>query len=132
MPPRASSMPQPWPAVSPDQTKETERRSAGAVRKRPTFGSPTTVGDGQVLKADAVEDVLAGRQAVDQRLGGEVGLRQRIDEHRADVAEALGGGDLHCMRDGRSARAQTTPESVETSPDCTPCVRRGRSAARLR
>src|SRR5512140_2791242 len=35
------------------------------------------------------------------------------------------------MRDGRSVRAQTTPESIETSPDCTPCVIRGRSLARL-
>ena len=45
MPPRASSMPQPCPAVSPDQTNDTERRSAGAVRKRPTTGSLTIVGD---------------------------------------------------------------------------------------
>jgi hypothetical protein len=35
------------------------------------------------------------------------------------------------MRAGRSARAQTTPELVEASPDCTPCVTTGRSAARL-
>jgi hypothetical protein len=36
------------------------------------------------------------------------------------------------MRAGRSARAQMTAESEETSPDCTPWVTRGRSAARLR
>src|SRR6516164_4901649 len=35
------------------------------------------------------------------------------------------------MRDARSARAQTTPESTETSPDWTPWVITGRSAARL-
>jgi hypothetical protein len=34
--------------------------------------------------------------------------------------------------DGRSARAQTTPPSAPTSPDCTPWLTRGRSAARLR
>jgi hypothetical protein len=34
-------------------------------------------------------------------------------------------------RAGRSTRAQTTPESIEASPDCRPWVRRGRSAARL-
>ena len=34
--------------------------------------------------------------------------------------------------DGRSARAQTTPPSALTSPDCTPWVTSGRSAARLR
>src|SRR5690242_17619003 len=36
------------------------------------------------------------------------------------------------MRAGRSARAQTTAESTDTSPDCTPCVIAGRSAAKLR
>jgi hypothetical protein len=44
MPPRASSIPQPPPAVSPDHTNETVRRSLGAVRKRPTCGAPSTVG----------------------------------------------------------------------------------------
>jgi hypothetical protein len=38
IPPRASSMPQP-PAVSPDHTNETLRRSLGAVRKRPICGA---------------------------------------------------------------------------------------------
>jgi hypothetical protein len=36
-----------------------------------------------------------------------------------------------CMREGLSQRAQTTPESVDTSPDATPCVMAGRSGARL-
>src|SRR5215472_1002301 len=36
------------------------------------------------------------------------------------------------MRDGPSARAQTTAESTDTSPDCTPWVIVGRSAAKLR
>jgi hypothetical protein len=35
------------------------------------------------------------------------------------------------MRAGRSVRAQITPASVDTSPDCTPWVMSGRSAARL-
>src|SRR5262245_44708846 len=35
------------------------------------------------------------------------------------------------MRDGRSARAQTIAESTQTSPDWTPWVITGRSAARL-
>src|SRR5258708_5704397 len=34
-------------------------------------------------------------------------------------------------RDGRSARAHTTAESTDTSPDCTPWLIEGRSAARL-
>ena len=45
MPPRDSSMPQPCPAVSPDHTKLMERLSLGAVRKRPTLGSPEIVGE---------------------------------------------------------------------------------------
>jgi hypothetical protein len=36
------------------------------------------------------------------------------------------------MRAGRSARAQTTPESTDTSPDWMPWVISGRSAAQLR
>ena len=42
MPPRVSSIPQPCPAVSPDQMNDSERRSAGAVRKCPTTGSLMT------------------------------------------------------------------------------------------
>src|SRR5207244_4783680 len=56
---------------------------------------------------------------------------------------AIGGRALALARDsvvatstsiceGRSARAHTTPPSVPTSPDCTPEVTTGRSAARLR
>ena len=45
MPPRASSMPQPWPQTSPPHTNDTVRRSAGAVRKRPTAGSLRIVGE---------------------------------------------------------------------------------------
>src|SRR6187431_3335496 len=37
-----------------------------------------------------------------------------------------------CMRAGRSPRAQTIPESTDTSPDWMPWVMAGRSAARLR
>src|ERR1700722_18864418 len=35
------------------------------------------------------------------------------------------------MREGRSARAQTTPESTDTSPDCTPWLICTRSGAQL-
>jgi hypothetical protein len=48
-----------------------------------------------ILETDAVEDVRSGRQAFHQRFGGEIGLRQRVDEDGAvDRAEALGGGGL--------------------------------------
>ena len=60
MPPRAGSMPQPWPTASPDQTNDTERRSAGAVRKCPTRVSPA-IPLRDVVEANAVENVLPGR-----------------------------------------------------------------------
>jgi len=48
-----------------------------------------------VLETDTVEDVLSRRHAFDQRLGGEVGFRQRIDVDRAaNILEAVGGRDL--------------------------------------
>ena len=50
---------------------------------------------GMVLERDAVEDVLASRQAFDQRLGREVGFRQSVDEHRAaNGLEAVAGRGL--------------------------------------
>ena len=80
--------------MSPDQRNEIERRSCGAVRKRP-IGRLAEHGRGEILKADAVEDILARRQVFDQRLGGEIGFRQRVDEDRAlNVAEAVGRCDL--------------------------------------
>jgi hypothetical protein len=36
------------------------------------------------------------------------------------------------IRAGRSVRAHTIPESVDTSPDCTPCVIIGLCAERLK
>src|SRR5258705_13897197 len=42
-------------------------------------------GRSHVLETDAVEDVLSGRQVFDQRLGGEVALRQGVDEQAARI-----------------------------------------------
>jgi hypothetical protein len=58
-------------------------------------------GRSKVLKADAIENLLPGRQAVDQRLGGEIALRQGIDIGTAVYhVETVGGGnlDLHAGR----------------------------------
>ena len=58
-----------------------------------------------ILKPDAIEYVLPGRQTLGQRLSGEIGLRQRIDEDRAaNVLEAVGGSDLdqHARRPVRT------------------------------
>src|SRR5262245_21135284 len=50
---------------------------------------------GKILKANAVENITPWRQIIEQRLGGEVRFRQRVDEHGAsDVAERVGGRDL--------------------------------------
>src|SRR5262249_56047777 len=49
-----------------------------------------------VLKPDTVKDVLPGWQVFDQRLGGEVALRQSVDAYRAvDHVEAVGGRHVH-------------------------------------
>ena len=123
------------PALSRDIAGPGERHeaaTAGAVRKRPTWLSPMMVG-GQVLEADAVEDVLAGRQVFEQHLGREIALRQRVARRRVEMVSKLSLVEASTsMRAGRSARAHTMPESTETSPDWMPCVISGRSAARLR
>jgi hypothetical protein len=63
---------------------------------------------GKVLEADAVEDVLPRGQAVDQDLGGEIGLGQRVDENRPmDGIETVRRRDL-----GQHARG-----SVSARPD---------------
>ena len=50
---------------------------------------------GQILEADAIEDVLPRRQALDQGIGGEIGFGQRVDEHGAvDGLEAVGCRNL--------------------------------------
>ncbi len=49
----------------------------------------------KILEANAIEYVLSGRQALDQRLGREIRLRQRIHGGGAqDISEAVAGGDL--------------------------------------
>ena len=117
MPPRDSSMPQPWPAVSP-----TRRTRARAVGRRAEAADDGFAHDGrrrEILKSHAIEDVLPGRQVLDQGLRGQVSFGQRIDKVSPDALEAVGRGDLDHIRAGRSARAQIMPESTETSPDWT-------------
>ena len=64
-------------------TKATDHRFAGDRRRC------------KVLEANAVEDILSGRQAFDQRLGGEIGFRQRVHEQRPlDRLETVRGRNL--------------------------------------
>ena len=44
MPPQSWLIPQPWPAVSPDQTKLTSVPALAGVRKLPVIGSDATPG----------------------------------------------------------------------------------------
>src|SRR6516165_6922807 len=96
MPPRASSMPKPPPAVSPDHTNEIVRRSHRAERTAHYLVRGTErARKRMVLEADAIEHVLPGGQTLEQRLGGEIGFRQSVDEDRAaNSFEALAGRHL--------------------------------------
>src|SRR5262245_735313 len=87
----------------------------------------------KILETDAVEDVLpAGRPSMSalavKSVSGSASTKTawRMVLKLSDVATSAS------MRAGRSARAQITAESSETSPDWMPWVMTGRSAARLR
>ncbi len=67
------------------------RRGAKAARHRFADNGRRS----KILEADAVEDVLPRGQAVDERVGGEIGFGQRIDEDgTVDGLETVGGRDL--------------------------------------
>ena len=96
MPPRDSSMPQPWPAVSPDQTNDTERPSArrGAeaadlrlARRWSDAPGPRTGCDRRCPDpaADSVNSALAVKS-----LSGSASIATAL----MDVLEALGGRNL--------------------------------------
>ena len=111
MPPRASSIPQPWPAWSPDQQNEIERRGTKAAHHR-------LADDGRackVLKPDAVEDVLAGRKLLEQQLGREIAVRQSIYEGpAANIPEAVGSGDLD-LHSGRPIAARPDHPGIDAN-----------------
>jgi hypothetical protein len=99
MPPRADA-----PALAGRVARPDERDRAQVGRRGAKAPDHGVARDGrlrQVLESDPVKNVLAGRQALHKRLGGEIALRQRIDEYAtADVLERVGGGefDLHAGR----------------------------------
>jgi hypothetical protein len=102
-----------------------------ARAKAPDEGLAHAVGIGDVAEANAVEHGLARRQIAHEGLGAEIRLGRCIHRRPApDGGKALGGRPFDLHAGGPSARAQITPEPVETSPDCTPCVMIGREAAR--
>ena len=86
----------------------------------------------QVLEADPIENLLSRRKVLDKRLGRKIALRQDVDHRRAmDLRKLSLVETSTSIRAGRSVLAHTTPESIDTSPDWTPWVTIGRSAARL-
>jgi hypothetical protein len=109
-----------------------------AIRRRGAeaadHGLADDVGMREIAEFDAVEDVLPGRQIIEQQLRREIALGQRRDNGgnmRALLKDSVvATSTIICA--GRSARDQIMPLLVPTSPDCTPCDTTGRSAARLR
>src|SRR6266478_3972125 len=91
------------------------------------------VGMRQVAESDAVKYILAGGKIFQsifavKSLSGSAAIGGKTLALPNDSVVAT--STIIC--DGRSTRAHTTPPSAPTSPDCTPWVMCGRSAARLR
>jgi hypothetical protein len=62
--------------------------------------------------------MLSGREVLEQHIGGEIAFREGIDEAGMQIVRKPSVVDHSThMRAARSARAQMTPESVDTSPD---------------
>ena len=102
MPPREVSMPQPCPQVSADHASRTRQPGAWRGAELPHLRRADDARVGDVLEADAVEDVLACRQITDDRTRSEPGLR-RGDRacHPSSVGERL----RRRVFDGDSGRA---------------------------
>jgi hypothetical protein len=67
----------------------------------------------KVLKPDAVEDVLAGRELLEQQLGSEIAARQSIHEGpAANILEAVGSGDLN-LHPGRPIAARPDHPGID-------------------
>src|SRR5215471_7613557 len=69
----------------------------------------------KVLKPDAVEDVLAGRELLEQQLGREIAVRQSIYEGpAANILEAVGSGDLD-LHSGRPIAARPDHPGIDAN-----------------
>ena len=86
------------PALAGGIARPDERDGAPVGRRAAKPACHRLADDGRgrkILEADAIEDVLPRGQAVDQSVGGEIGVGQRIDEYGAvDGLEAVGGRNL--------------------------------------
>ena len=109
-------MPQPCPAVSPDQTKRTSRLATGGVQKLHATGSLASLWSARSTITTR-EHALTGRQAREINLAvkslssSAAGPRtRRASRKRSVVAHST------IMRAGRSARAQMIARSSARSP----------------
>ena len=86
------------PALADGIARPHEADRALVARRGAEAANHRLAGNGrrrQILRADAIEDVLAGGQILHQCLGGEIAFRQRVDIDAADnIFEAVGGGEF--------------------------------------
>jgi len=85
----------------------------------------------QIAKFDAVENILIRLSIISlavKSVSGSAAIGGSTRASRNDSVVATSTS----ICEGRSARDQITPPSTPTSPDCTPWLITGRSAARLR
>ncbi len=61
-------MPQPWPAVSPDQTNDIELLLRGRGAEMPDLGFARDAAVGDILEPHPIKDILPGRQTFKQHL----------------------------------------------------------------
>src|SRR5262245_45199676 len=119
-------MPQPCPAVSPDQAKVTSRRLDGMVRKRPCSGSDCALPARSSKATRRKTSRPAGKpvrstRAVKSLVSSASGPRTRTGSRKSSDKERS-----TISRDGRSARLQTMARSPVTSPIWIPEVACGR------
>ncbi len=124
------------PALARRVPRPAERHRAPVGRRRAEAPDLPRTADrrgGEVFEADPVEDVLAGgRPSRATFTVPSVSGRASAKTPPRTCAKLSVVDHSIIARQGRSARAQTMAVSLPTSPDCSPCERAGRSAARLR
>src|SRR5450755_4033370 len=121
----------PGDIAAPDETDiaPVGRRGAEAADHR----FARYVGMRQVAELDPIKNVLSGREIFQHILAVKsLSGRAAIGGNALALPNDSVVATSTIICDGRSARAHTTPPSAPTSPDCTPWVICGRSAARLR
>src|SRR5262249_7705035 len=123
------------PAAASGIARPHERDGAPFARRRaktPDLRGTERARKRMILETDAIEHVLPGGQVLEQRLGGEMGLRQSVDEDRAaNSLEDLAGRHLD-QHARRSIRPRPDNRGIDGDiAGLDAWVITGRSAARL-